>query len=471
MGMFTVAQSRKSTTFTPLGMRKRAASQKREQVLRMIEDYDAREDLSVEPDLSDIPDWAWTIFGVNVAVDQTETDDEEDWKDQLEQLVWMSEQNEPLQVADKYELKYWTLFPHLWAEETYEDSRYEEELYCDELEELARSFGPDNWEFFYPEWCDDGEDIPMPTQGSFNYDTRLMEHSWWSLRKAERYRQSAGKHGRDKTTVWQKEREANRKIRKTSRTVEGKQQIAAENDWMVTNYWSPDMVDFDGEITFWADTPSGRLGEAYRRLLTVNHIIHELKDEWLREYGEWDEYTEDQHFLDEMQMEDEGIDHPYHFGEYAVRPEYDWISGGYTHPKLSNHGWGYMNLSYRDQQRFLENERQEDRLREMADEPTSSFDCFRTSEYYDGGWDDYVGPSLSLHNDEDWDEAEERKKDDDKRFQQMADAESDGWTEIDEALEAEQRDAVADAATIAQHGGARGWKAGKVARLRQTELV
>ena len=388
----------------------------------------------------------------------------------------------------------------LWCERKYSEYFPTEDVTHESIsaeEAEIYSFCLDKWEFFHPELSDDEDETVGSTFQSGSSELRessksvLNQYALWFYTNADiraerkmhrrttrgtdgeqhaRYTytsNSAGRHGRGNTSVKQMEREARREIQKNNRTVEGRQQIAAENDWMSANYWSADMADFDGQMTFWTKHPEGQTADYYRRLLAVNHINQELKSEWLDAYGEWDEWLE----LDEIYRADTTREDAYRWGEYAVRPTYDWLMDTYTHPKnLSIHGWHYLDLPYREQHHFLEREREEERLREMEDDRQDWLHRrFMASIYghpFDD-FDDYVGPSLR----DDFDEEEERREQDDRDYQAMVDAEADGWNEIDFMEHERQLDAMDEAATLSQHGGPRGWKAGKVANLRLAEFA
>lgn len=407
-------------------------------------------------------------------------------------------------LADELWIKSWNtsreVLTSLWCERKYPEYFPTEDVTHESIsteEAEVYSFCTDNWEFFHQELYDDEDETVGPTFQSGSSELRessksvLHQYALWFYTNADiraerkmhrrttrgtdgeqhaRYTytsNSAGRHGRGNTSMKQMEREARREIQKNNRTVDGRQQIAAENDWMAANYWSADMADFDGKMTFWTKHPEGQKADYYRRLLAVNHINQELKSEWQGAYGEYDEWAE----LDALHFDAEGIDEPYQFGEYIRRPAYNWRTDEFTTPKnLSIHGWHYLDLSYHDQLRFLANEHDEERLREMEDDRQDQLHRgYMASIYGYPDYDDNVGPSL--HSDSDYDEEGERSKQDDLDYQAMVDAEATVWKDLDETRLQAERDSEADATPIAQSGGARGIKAGRRKHARPHHYV
>ena len=122
----------------------------------------------------------------------------------------------------------------LWCERKYPEYFPTEDVTHESIsaEEAAiYSFCMDNWEFFHPELLDDEEvSTAASSQSNEQHDDYLKKLGWYAERSDRGWRQAHGKHGRQNSTERQKKREANRTIRKTFRTVDGRQQIAAEND-------------------------------------------------------------------------------------------------------------------------------------------------------------------------------------------------------------------------------------------------
>jgi hypothetical protein len=220
------------------------------------------------------------------------------------------------------------------------------------------------------------------------------------------------------------------------------------------------MAAFDGEMTFGTKHPAGQLADAYRRLLKVNTIDRELKNMWAEDWAEFE--TLAQAFWRKQpsfgfceEDADLRLLHiGYYCGAYARRPEYDYEYGFYSHHAGNHkveHGWRVYG-------------------RELAMEAEAR-PCLDDMDFRNDMDDEYPWPDQDETLPQGYDEEAERRREDDRAYQAMAEAEAAAWAEIDFFEYERQLDAQAEAAMLAQHGGPRGWKAGKVAHLRQAEFA
>jgi hypothetical protein len=180
--------------------------------------------------------------------------------------------------------------------------------------------------------------------------------------------------------------------------------------------WEEMLSDFDGHIhPFDTDTPSGHRAEYYRQLILV--VDTDLKTEWANyDSPIWEEEPLERYF---QEMED-----------YS-----DWS----------------MIQADRDYHYFLATGRE-------WNEGCGDWGC---DHYHDSDYD------LSSDELDRYNAQEEARRIEDRLYESMAQE----WAELDFMAYERSLDAMDQVATIHQHGGPRGWKAGKVALLRLAEAA
>lgn len=189
----------------------------------------------------------------------------------------------------------------------------------------------------------------------------------------------------------------------------------------------------------------------YEKLLVVNNIGRELKEAWVEEFGIFFDVQDEWDISDWNETYDERCAH--------LRRKKSFYYG-------TKIGWcGYAEELAMDAaaELYLCDMEFRDHMNDGYGDPI--YDALQEDDYW---WDVEQGGLYSMYPDVYIDDYYEKVRQDDF-YQTMMNVNA--WDVVDETRLNDERNAEADAAVIAQHGGARGWKAGHVANLRLAEFA